>query len=269
MSIPVVIRGGGDLASGVALRLHRAGIRVAILELEKPLAVRRTVSFAEAVFSGSVEIEGVRGRKAADANQGEGFAKGGQIPVLVDPDGAQLAALSPTAIIDARMTKKPPVNAFDERALLVGLGPGFVAGENCEAVVETVRGHSLGRVFWEGSAQPDTGVPGTIASYNLDRVLRAPADGNVKAAAEIGDKLREGQMIARVGEAQLKAPFDGVLRGLVHPSLNVHKGMKIGDVDPRNDPSYCWRVSDKALAIGGGVLEALLMRLEIRQQLWS
>jgi xanthine dehydrogenase accessory factor len=267
MSIPVVIRGGGDLASGVALRLHRAGIGLAILELEKPMAVRRTVSFAEAIYSGSIEIEGVIGRHAEKMEDCERIAYEGEIPVLIDPKGEYLKAQGPKAVVDARMTKRTPVNGFGGRQILIGLGPGFVAGENCDAVVETIRGHNLGRVFWQGSAQVDTGVPGTIASYNLDRVLRAPADGNVNAKVAIGDKLAGGDVVAIIGETELRTRFDGVLRGLVHPALRVHKGMKIGDIDPRNDPSYCWRVSDKALAIGGGVLEALLTRPEVRHQL--
>jgi xanthine dehydrogenase accessory factor len=197
------------------------------------------------------------------------IADEGEIPVLVAPNLNSLPALAPVALIDARMTKRAPEMGKDAAPLVIGLGPGFIAGENCHAVVETMRGHNLGRVLWQGSAQADTGVPGTIATYNLDRVLRAPADGRVEAAAEIGQKLKAGQLIATVAGHQLVAPFDGVLRGLVHPSLDVKKGMKIGDVDPRNDPSYCWRVSDKSLAIGGGVLEALLTKPEIRSNLWA
>lgn len=269
MSSLVLIRGGGDLASGVALRLHRAGIKLVIAELEKPMAVRRTVSFAEAVYSGQTEVEGVVARRLQKVILASAVADEGEIPVLVDPMLSSLPTLAPVALIDARMTKKAPEIGMDAAPLVIGLGPGFIAGENCHAVVETMRGHSLGRVFWQGSVQADTGVPGTIASHNLDRVLRAPADGRVEQAAEIGQQLKTGQLIASIAGQQLIAPFDGVLRGLVHPSLDVKKGMKIGDIDPRNDPSYCWRVSDKSLAIGGGVLEALLTRPEIRNKLWA
>lgn len=269
MSSLVLIRGGGDLASGVALRLHRAGIKLVIAELEKPMAVRRTVSFADAIYSGQVEIEGVIARRIQKVIVASAIADEGEIPVLADPTLGSLPTLAPVALIDARMTKKPPETGMDAAPLVIGLGPGFVAGENCHAVVETMRGHNLGRVFWEGSVQADTGVPGTIASHNLDRVLRAPADGRVEPAAEIGQQLKAGQLIAAIAGQQLVAPFDGVLRGLVHPALDVKKGMKIGDIDPRNDPSYCWRVSDKSLAIGGGALEALLAKPEIRTKLWA
>jgi len=269
VSIRVIIRGGGDLASGVALRLHRAGIHLAIVELEKPLAVRRSVAFAEAVYADSMEVEGVTARRAANLAEAEKISTQAEIPVLVDPNLSSLSSLGLLALVDARMTKKPPETGLDAAPLVIGLGPGFIAGENCHAVVETVRGHNLGRVFWQGSASPDSGVPGTIATYNLDRVLRAPAAGRVEAKAEIGQRLESGELIAVVGREELRAPFSGVLRGLVHPSLEVHKGMKIGDLDPRNDSSYCSRVSDKALAIGGGVLEALLTKPEIRASLWA
>ncbi len=264
-----MIRGGGDLATGVALRLHRAGIKIVIVELEKPMAVRRTVSFAEAIYSGQTEVEGIVARRVQKVIFSMAIADEGEIPVLVDPKLTSLPTLVPAALIDARMTKRAPEVGMNVAPLVIGLGPGFIAGENCHAVVETMRGHNLGRVFWQGSAQADTGVPGTITSYNLDRVLRAPADGRVESEAEIGQQVKAGELIATLAGQPLLAPFNGVLRGLVHPSLDVHKGMKIGDVDPRNDPSFCWHVSDKSLAIGGGVLEALLTRPEIRKKLWD
>lgn len=265
----VLIRGGGDLASGVALRLHRAGIKLLIVELDKPLAVRRTVSFAEAVYAGEVDVEGVVGVRIPKLSDAAAVADQGRIPVLVDPALTSLGAAKPAVLIDARMTKRPPDLVANAAELVVGLGPGFVAAENCHAVVETMRGHSLGRVIWQGGALADTGVPGSIASHSKDRVLRAPASGRVQPHAEIGQQLKSGDLIATVGEHELGAAFDGVLRGLIHPSVEVVAGMKIGDLDPRNDPSYCWRVSDKALAIGGGVLEALLTKPDLRTQLWA
>ncbi|MEX1248486.1 MAG: selenium-dependent molybdenum cofactor biosynthesis protein YqeB [Anaerolineales bacterium] len=268
MTSLVIIRGGGDLASGVALRLHRAGIRVLVTELEKPTAVRRTVAFAEAVYSGRIDIEGVVGQRIAKPEEVNPTLDKGEIPVLVDPLLSKLPGLVHEVIVDARMTKRAPDVIANAAGILIGLGPGFVAGENCHAVVETVRGHNLGRVFWQGSAQADTGVPGSIAQYNKDRVLRAPAAGYVETHAEIGQRLRAGELLAIVSGKELRAPFDGVLRGLIHPSIEATPGMKIGDMDPRNDPSFCRRVSDKALAIGGGVLEALLTRSEIRAKLW-
>jgi len=265
----VILRGGGDLASGVAVRLHRTGIRVLITELEQPLAVRRTVSFAEAVYVGEAEIEGISARRVAKPADIEPALEAGYIPVLVDPTLTSLPSLVHEALVDARMTKRQPDVIANAAALVIGLGPGFVAGQSCHAVVETMRGHSLGRVIWQGAAQADTGVPGSIAQHGKDRVLRSPAAGSVQPHAQIGAQLKAGDLIAVVSGNELRAPFDGVLRGLVHPSVELSAGMKIADLDPRNDPSYCWRVSDKALAIGGGVLEALLSRPDVRSKLWA
>lgn len=269
MSTLVVIRGGGDLATGVALRLHKPGIHLVIAELEKPLTVRRTVAFSEAVYAGQTEVEGIKARLISKPEEVKAVVEAGEIPIIVDPNLISLAVILRDVLIDARMIKRAPDVIANAAKLVIGLGPGFIAGENCHAVVETMRGHNLGRVFWRGMPAADTGMPGTIASQNLDRVLRAPADGRVEPVVEIGQKLNRGDLVARIGAEALRAPFDGVLRGLVHPSLDVQKGMKIGDIDPRNDPSFCFRVSDKSLAIGGGVLEALLTRPEIRSKLWA
>lgn len=269
MATTVVLRGGGDLATGVAVRLHRAGIQLVIAELEKPLAVRRKVSFGEAVYAGETVVEGVKARLISKRAETASVIAAGEIPVIVDPNLIALADLSREVLIDARMTKRVPDVIANAANLVVGLGPGFVAGENCHAVVETMRGHNLGRVFWQGSASADTGVPGTIASHSRDRVLRAPVAGRIEHAAKIGQQLKAGDLIATVAGQEVGAGFDGVLRGLIHSSVDVASGMKIGDLDPRNDPSFCFRVSDKALAIGGGVLEALLTRPEIRARLWA
>lgn len=265
----VIIRGGGDLATGVAVRLYRAGIRVLITEIDKPLAVRRTVAFAEAVYASEVGIEEITGRKINRLAEAAPCFEAKEVPVLVDPTLNAFRDELPSVLVDARMTKRPADVVANAADLLIGLGPGFIAGENCHAVVETMRGHNLGRVFWQGSASADTGVPGSIAQHGKDRVLRAPAAGHTEPIAQIGQQLKSGELIARVAAQDLRAPFDGVLRGLIHPTVDVEVGMKIGDLDPRNDPSYCWRVSDKALAIGGGVLEALLTRPEIRSALWT
>src|SRR3990172_8427725 len=199
MASLVVLRGGGDLASGVAVRLHRAGIRVLITELARPLAVRRTVAFAEAVYTGEIEIEGILGRSISKPAEITPTLEANHIPVLTDPALTSLAGLIPLVLVDARMTKRAPDVIANAASLVIGLGPGFIAGENCHAVVETVRGHNLGRVFWRGSASPDSGVPGTIATYNLDRVLRAPAAGRVQAKVEIGQRLKSGELIAVIG----------------------------------------------------------------------
>jgi xanthine dehydrogenase accessory factor len=269
MVTTVVLRGGGDLATGIAMRLHKAGIQLVIAELAKPLAVRRTVSFCEAVYSGVIEVEGIKAYLISKQAEASDVIAAGEIPVLVDPNLIGLADLSREVLIDARMTKRAPDVIANAANLVVGLGPGFVAGENCHAVVETMRGHNLGRVFWQGGALADTGIPGSIASHSRDRVLRAPAAGRLEPAAEIGQQLKAGDLIATVAGQELRAGFDGVLRGLIHSSVDVVSGMKIGDLDPRNDPSFAFRVSDKSLAIGGGVLEALLTRPEIRAKLWA
>jgi xanthine dehydrogenase accessory factor len=268
----VLIRGGGDLASGVALRLHRVGFRVAISELEKPFAVRRTVSFAEAVYRGEITIEGVTAKKLSDPSDSlrilQVFAKG-IIPVMVDPQGDAIQFIHPTVVVDARMLKK--YIELDPRRvnLLIGLGPGFEASKNCHAVIETKRGHHLGRVYWQGTAESDTGIPDSIAQHGSERVLRAPADGIIEPLAQIGDHLEAEQPVVTVGGLVVVAPFKGVLRGLLHEGLEVQKGIKIGDVDPRDDPAFCAQVSDKSLSIGGAVLEAILSKVEIRPYLWK
>lgn len=267
----VLIRGGGDLASGVALRLHRAGLKVVITELPQPLVVRRKVSFAEAVFQGRTQVEEVSARLATEYAQISEMLESDEIPVVVDPQGGILhrSEFFFTVLVDARMTKRPPDLGMEAAPLVIGLGPGFVAGENCHAAIETKRGHYLGRVIWKGAPEPDTGEPERVLGQRNSRVLRAPADGCLVAHAKIGDVLAQDERIAEVSGQVVRAPFAGVLRGLLHPGLNVHQGQKVGDVDPRGDPRYCTLVSDKSLAIGGGVLEAILSRVDLRPHLWE
>jgi xanthine dehydrogenase accessory factor len=262
----ILIRGGGDLASGVALRLYLAGYKIAILELDKPLAVRRTVSFSEAVYMGAQTVEGVTARLVS-ADQFQDAIDTGEIPVLVDPRADILRnqfLTSPrsTFVIDARLLKNSPEPLAVQVALHIGLGPGFRASENCHAVIETRRGHTLGRVYWSGHAQADSGQP----EGDPRRVLRAPQDGVLTASAQIGDHLEEGQLIAEIQsnitnrKSQIASPFKGILRGLIRPGIEVRANMKIGDIDLRNDPTLFSLVSDKALSVGGGVLEAILTR---------
>ncbi|MBN2499938.1 MAG: EF2563 family selenium-dependent molybdenum hydroxylase system protein [Anaerolineales bacterium] len=269
MSPIVLIRGGGDLASGVAMRLWRAGIQVVITELPRPLMVRRLVCFGEAVYAGEHTVEEVTAVLANDAPAAEGILAQGQLPVLVDPESQAIAHFQPLVVVDARMRKKPPELPRDIAPLTIGLGPGFTAGLDCHAVIETNRGHFLGRVIWEGQAQANTGVPGAVAQHAADRVLRAPADGELRAFVEIGSYVEADQPILEVGGKTLHAPFAGVLRGLLHPGLEVTEGMKIGDVDPRRDLSYARLISEKSLAIGGGVMEAILSKPELRAKLWT
>jgi len=269
MAEMVLVRGGGDLASGAIYRMVCSGLRVIITELPQPMAVRRTVSFAEAVYSREITIEGVTARLVHSAAQAFQLVEKGVIPVLVDPDLACLPEILPLVMVDGRMTKLASETGADLAPLVIGLGPGFEAGKNCHAVIETRRGAFLGRVLWTGSAEPDTGIPETVANHESDRVLRAPAEGTLKTFVDIGDVLETGDLIAEVDGVQVRAEFSGILRGILKHDLYVHPGIKIGDLDPRSDPRLCSRISDKALAVGGGVLEAVLTRPEIRRRLWD
>lgn len=258
----ILIRGGGDLASGVALRLRRVGFQVAILELDKPLAVRRTVCFSEAVYEGGQTVEGVTARLAS-ADQFQVVLEAGEIPVLIDPNAGILnnqflTSPKSTFVVDARLLKKEPEPLPGPAALHIGLGPGFTAGVDCHAVIETRRGHTLGRVQWEGQTSPDSRQP----DGDPRRVLRAPAAGTLKPFKSIGDLCGEGEVIANVNGVPVTSPFEGLLRGLIHPRVELTEGMKIGDVDMRRDPGMVRLVSDKALAVAGGVLEAVYVKLK-------
>jgi xanthine dehydrogenase accessory factor len=260
----VIVRGGGDLASGVALRLQRAGFGVLILEMERPLALRRLVAFAEAIYAGQVIIEGLTGRRIAQADEASKVIAADEVPVLVDPQGLARQTLDPVAMVDGRMLKRLTELRPGAGPLLIGLGPGFIAGMDCDAVIETNRGHHMGRVYWQGSAESDTRLPEPVIGHEADRVIRAPVSGVLEGRADLGSILKEGELIAGVDGAEIRAAFDGALRGLMHDGLTVEAGMKVGDLDPRQQPAYCREVSDKALAVGGGVLEALLTMPRIR-----
>lgn len=265
----VLIRGGGDLASGVAIRLHHAGIWCLVVEIDQPLVVRRSVAFAEAVYAGKVQIEDVTGKLITDPGEAVSVWDAGEVPVIVDPDLLLMKDHPPLVLVDARMRKKYTPVDLETFPLVVGLGPGFTAGENCHAAVETNRGHFLGRVYWEGDTQKDTGVPGVVQSYGKERVLYAPVDGVVDTLVAIGDIVKRGDAILSVNDEIIRAPFPGVVRGLIHRGIDVQKGMKVGDVDPRLETFRCWLISEKSLAIGGGVLEAVLAVKEIRSKLWK
>ena len=273
MASIILIRGGGDLATGVAIRLLRSGLKVVVTELAQPLAVRRTVSFAEAIYAGEITIEGITARRIPDPTDSLRILtilSKQQIPVLVDPECTSARVLHPAVIVDGRMTKHPPEPIGYSPALYIGLGPGFAAGENCQAVIETRRGPALSRVYWRGGPDPDTGAP----EGDPARVLRAPCDGVVIGHKQIGEHCEEGELIAEIQssiknrKSKIVSPFRGVLRGLIHPGLQVTRSLKIGDVDPRDDPRLCQMVSDKGLAVGGGVLEAILAKPEVRKVLW-
>lgn len=264
----VIVRGGGDLASGVVYRLFRCGIPVVVAELTNPLAVRRSVSFANTVYTGTHKVEDIPAVLVQSVSGIERAIVTGQVPVIIDPDLVILQTLSPTIIVDARMIKMEGTR-YPSSIFSIGMGPGFIAGKTCNVVIETKRGHNLGRVYWQGTAEPDSGVPERVGEHESDRVLRSPVNGKIKNHKEIGEKVQTGEMIADISGVPVICEFSGVIRGLVFDGLEVVEGMKIGDIDPRNDPAISHLVSDKALAIGGGVLEALFTHREIRESLWG
>lgn len=254
----VLIRGAGDIATGIALRLHRAHIHVVMTDLPTPTAIRRTVCFSQAIVHGETVVEGVRAVLAADAATAEVIMAQGDIPVLADPACACRTALRPDAVVDAILAKRNLGTAITDAPVVIGVGPGFTAGEDCHAVVETMRGHTLGRVIYQGSALPNTAIPGLIGGYAGERVLRAPDDGIFHTVLSIGAQVKSGDVAGTVNGHPMCCTIDGVLRGLLADGTPVFRGMKSGDVDPRCKEEYCYTASDKALAVGGGVLEALL-----------
>jgi len=262
-----VIRGGGDLASGIAVRLHRVGIKVIISEINQPLAVRRYVSFAEAVYTKSVLIEEIAGILVKYSAEVFKCFENETIPVIIDEELSVCKTLDASVFIDARMLKRKITNSETEISLKIGLGPGFFPGENCQCVVETKRGPFLGRVYWNEAAEADNGIPDMVEEFEKERVLRSAASGVFKAFVRIGDIVEKGKEIASVNDTVIIAPFRGVIRGLLHDGLVVSPYIKLGDLDPRCDPLLCSLVSDKALAIGGGVLEAILSIPENRDKL--
>ncbi|HMM20109.1 MAG TPA: selenium-dependent molybdenum cofactor biosynthesis protein YqeB [Selenomonadales bacterium] len=255
----VVIKGAGDIATGIAHRLHRSGFAVVMTELPLPTVIRRTAAFAEAVFAEQTVVEGVTAVRTEVADALKAVARG-RVAVVVDPEAAAVRVLNPLAVVDAIIAKKNTGTKLGDAPIVIGVGPGFVAGRDVHAVVETARGHYLGRVIDQGAALPDTGTPGAIAGYAKERIIRAPRQGVFKAARRIGDPVAAGDVIGAVDGAPVRAELSGVLRGLLHDGLAVAAGMKIGDIDPRGVPEYCYSISDKARAVGGGVLEAIFLR---------
>jgi xanthine dehydrogenase accessory factor len=257
----VMLRGGGDLATGVAYRLHKAGFPLIVLELAQPAVIRRRVALATAVFEGSIVIEDIRGQLAHTPAEALALSQTNTIPVLVAPhlDNSQFTIHNAQLIIiDARIAKRNIDTHINQAPLVIGMGPGFTAGVDCHAVIETMRGHSLGRVLWQGTPLPNTGTPGIVAGKGAERVLRAPADGVVNWRLEIGDDVQSATLIGDINGVPVTAPFAGVIRGLIAPGLAVKAGMKIGDVDARGTAENCFTISDKALAMGGAALEAIL-----------
>ena len=265
----VVVRGGGDLATGVIYRLHQTGFPVVTTEVERPMAIRRTVAFAQAMYDGEYTVEGVTARRVETKEEALDLAAGGGLPVLAAPGDDAIAELRPDVLVDARLLKRGSAASIDQAPLVIGLGPGFHGGVNCHAAIETNRGHRLGRVLWDAPTEADTGIPGSIAGYREERIIRAPAAGVFVPIVDFGDHVERGQEVGFIEEAGARTPviasLTGVVRGLLYPGLVVKRGAKIGDVDPRDDPTAIYTISDKSLAIGGAVLTAILMWMNRRQ----
>jgi xanthine dehydrogenase accessory factor len=257
-SVKVLVRGGGDLASGVAWRLHQSRFRVVITEIPEPLAVRRKVAFCEAVYDGQAVVESVKAVLVEGPEQVATVWEQGLIPVLVDPEATCRHSIKPEVIVDAILAKKNLGTSARDAPLVVALGPGFEVGKDAHYVVETNRGHNLGRLLASGSAAPNTGIPGPVQGITADRVLRAPASGLWRNVLDIGAMVKTGDVIGTVQGEALCATIDGALRGLIRPGITVSKDLKIGDIDPRGKRELCFTISEKALAIAGGVLEGIL-----------
>ena len=270
--ILIICRGGGDLATGIVHRLFRAGFPVLVLETDSPAAIRRQVSFSEAVYDGTATVEGVTAERIASANRAavNHVLEEGRVPLLVDPEGSSIPLLKPDIVVDAIIAKKNLGTAKEMAPLVIGVGPGFTAGEDVDLVVESMRGHNLARIFTTGSALPNTGIPGNIGGFSKERVLHAEAAGYMKNIRQIGDIVEKGEEIARIYEkmtedgtfsgsyVSVEASISGIIRGLIREGYHFQKGFKIADIDPReSELANCFTISDKARSIGGSVLEAV------------
>lgn len=253
-----LIKGAGDIASGIALRLYHAGIKIVMTDLPKPTSIRRTVCFSQAIIDGETVVEDIKAVFAENESAAMQIISNGNIPVLADENAECIKALKPDIVIDAILAKRNIGTKITDAPTVIAVGPGFTAGKDCHAVIETQRGHYLGRVITSGSAAKNTGVPGNIGGYTTERIIRAVKDGVFTQNAEIGDIVQANQIVAYVDGEPVRCSIGGVLRGILPSNTVVFKGMKSGDVDPRAKPEHCLTVSDKALAVGGGALEACL-----------
>lgn len=254
----VLIKGAGDLASGIACRLHSCGFSIVMTDLPIPTAVRRTVAFSRAIYEQTAEIEGTTAELCHSMADIETVLQREHIVVVVDPEAAIREGWKPDVVIDAIIAKTNLGTAIQDAPIVIAVGPGFTAGTDCHCVVETKRGHYLGRCIYHGSAIPNSGIPGNIGGYTKERILRAPCDGRFEPVVQIGTMVEIGTICGTVDGVPMCSQIPGVVRGLLQSGVMVTKGMKSGDVDPRCEPEHCETVSDKARAIGGGVLEAIL-----------
>ncbi len=259
----VIVRGGGDIATGTIYKLYQCGFQVLILETENPSAIRRHVAFCEAVYQGSQKVEDLTCTLAHTLDEAVVLLEKGELVLLIDPEGSCIQTLQPLAVVDAILAKKNLGTTKDMAEITIGLGPGFEAGKDVDAVVETMRGHSLGKVIYQGTAMANTSVPGVIAGFAKERVIYSPAKGKLHNLKKIGDIVKKDEMIAIIDDGieqtQVKATIDGLLRGLIRDGYTVKKGFKMADIDPRlEEYENCFTISDKARCIAGGVLEAIL-----------
>lgn len=259
----IIVRGGGDIATGTISRLYNAGFPVLILEIAYPSAIRRNVAFSEAVYQGTQTIEGITCYLAKDFEQAIQYLNEEKLTMLIDPSADAVASIHPLAVVDAILAKKNLGTSKDMAPITIALGPGFCAGADVDAVIETKRGHNLGRIIYEGPAAPNTGIPGNIEGYSKERVIHSPAKGILKNVCHITDTVTKGQTIAVIETENdtipVLATMDGLLRGLIRDEFPVTEGFKIADIDPRLDQyNNCFTISDKARSVAGGVLEALL-----------
>ena len=257
IEMKILIKGAGDLATGIASRLYSAGHQIMMTDIAVPLTVRRLVAFSRAVYEGEAVVEDMTARLAKNQQEAEKIMEQGDIPVLVDPKAECVEWFQPDVIVDAILAKRNLGTKITDAPFVIGVGPGFTAGEDCNCVVETKRGHTLGNVIWDGSAIPNTGVPGNVGGYSIERLIKASADGVIEPKAVIGDLVRKGQIVAITGGEPVYALMDGIVRGMLQPGVKVTKGLKIGDIDARAKQEHCRTISDKARAIGGGVLDAV------------
>ncbi len=254
----ILIKGAGDLATGIAYRLKKSGFDIVMTEIDKPTTVRRTVAFSQAVFDNEIVIEGIKGVKVNNINEIYKEINQGNIPIIIDEKAEIIKELRPDVVVDAIIAKKNLGTSIDDAPIVIGVGPGFEAKVDCHLVVETKRGHYLGKVIEEGSAIPNTGVPGNIGGYTKERIIRASSNGKIKPVVSIGDFVKKGDIVAYVDGVEVLAQIDGIVRGMLQEGIEVFKGMKSGDIDPRCEKDHCFTISDKARSIGGGVLEAIM-----------
>lgn len=254
----ILIKGAGDLATGIAYRLKKSGFDIVMTEINKPTTVRRTVAFSQAVFDNEIVIEGIKGVKVNNINEIYEKIKEGNIPIIIDENAEIIKELKPDVVVDAIISKKNLGTSIEDAPIVIGVGPGFEAKVDCHLVVETKRGHYLGKVIEEGSAIPNTGVPGDIGGYTKERIIRASSNGKINPVVEIGDFVKKGDVVAYIDGVEVLAEIDGIVRGMLQEGIEVFKGMKSGDIDPRCEKDHCFTISDKARSIGGGVLEAIM-----------